>query len=119
MFGVDTEGPNGLESAYRISNDIDAGDVNRDAIGDIVLSNWAPNDVSVFLGQTTGGVGPQSRYGSGTYCQFSSLADFNSDGLMDIASLIHLDPGGFTDMVVVLKGTAGIQIGRPNLRLGN
>jgi len=108
-FGIETIGPNGAEGAYRITSDIDAADLNGDGVGDVVFTSNAPNDISVFLGQLSGPLSDHQRFGAGIFAQFSTIADYNLDGILDVATLIHIEPGGFTDMVVVLKGTGAGQ----------
>lgn len=100
-----TPGPNGLESSYRISMDLDVVDINRDGKQDIVLTNDAPNDLSIFLGRGDGTFRPQDRYGVGYLPRATEVADFDRDGVPDSATVISLPPSGLQDVVVVLKGT--------------
>jgi hypothetical protein len=95
-----------LESAYRISDDIDLGEMNGDGKLDVLVTNYASNDVSVFLNAGDGALLPQQRYGVGYAPRFSSVADFTRDGLPDIASSIALPPVGFFDTVALLRGQA-------------
>lgn len=98
------DGPNGLESAFQISNDVDVVDVDGDGELDIVLTNNAPNDVSVFRGNGDGTFQPHERYGVGYSVRQSAVADYNGDGRMDLAAGVSLRPSGLPSAVVVLFG---------------
>lgn len=93
-------GPTGRESAFRISSWINTGDLNRDGFPEIVLTNNAPNDVSIFPSNGDGTLAPMERYGAGYSPHLSTLGDFDGDGIIDIASV-----SGSPEAVVVLKGT--------------
>jgi hypothetical protein len=93
-----------LESAYRISNDIDLGHMNGDGRIDVLVSNVASNDVSVFLNAGDGALLPHQRYGVGYSPSFSSVADFTRDGVADIATVISLPPSGMLNHVALLRG---------------
>src|SRR4030095_10435546 len=64
----------------RISDDIHAGDVDGDGTPDLVVLNYASNDVSVFLAKPDGSLRPHERYGIGNTPQLGTMADFNGDG---------------------------------------
>ena len=49
----------------RISNDLEPGDVNGDGTPDLIVFNYASNDVSVFIGNPDGSLRPHQRYGIG------------------------------------------------------
>ncbi len=49
----------------RISDDLETGDLNGDGTPDLLVFNYASNDVSVFLGNPDGSLRPHQRYGIG------------------------------------------------------
>ena len=63
-----------LESGFRISNDVEIADVNRDGRLDVVVSNNASNDISLFLGNGDGTLGRHQRYGAGYAAHRSARA---------------------------------------------
>ncbi len=93
-----------LISAYLISNSITAADVNGDSYPDLVVSNNASNDLSLFLNNGNGTLQPHQRYGAGSSAAYTFVADFSGDGLPDAATMIGLPPGGFDGAVVLLRG---------------
>lgn len=97
-------GPTGRESAYRISSNCDAADVDGDGLMDLVLTSNAPGDVSVFRGHGDGTLRPMDRYGAGYSANSSVFGDFTGDDVLDVACIVSLPPGGFSNVVVVMKG---------------
>src|SRR5262249_11655275 len=97
-------GASGLESAFRISWEIHAADVDRDGKVDVVVSNDASNDMSVFLGNGDGTLQPHQRYGIGYSPRFFAVADFTGDGVPDIAADIGLPFNGLNSAVALLPG---------------
>ncbi|MDQ3199937.1 MAG: FG-GAP-like repeat-containing protein, partial [Verrucomicrobiota bacterium] len=93
-----------FESAYLISHDIDAGDLNGDGYPDVLVTNDASNDLSVFLTNPDGSLSPHQRYGTGYSAFFSSIGDLTGDGIPDIATVYSLPPSGFQNVVAVLRG---------------
>jgi hypothetical protein len=104
---VQYPGSSVLESAFLISHDIDAADINQDGFPDLLVTNDASNDLSLFLGKGDGTLQPQQRYGVGYAAWLSMFADFTGDKIPDVATLIGMPPLGFTASLVLLRGEAG------------
>src|SRR5262249_35633473 len=119
---VQYPGSSVLESAFLISHDIDAGDINRDGFPDLVVTNDASNDLSLFLGKGDGTLQPQQRYGVGYAAWLSALADFTGDQIPDVTTLISMPPFGFTASLVLLRGQSDSPIppvGNGNICFGD
>src|SRR4029077_12391947 len=91
----------------RISNDLEPGDVNGDGTPDLIVFNYASNDVSAFIGNPDGSLRPHQRYGIGNTPILATLADFNGDGRIDIAAAIGLPPSGLHNAIVLLRNVGG------------
>src|SRR6476469_5700003 len=87
----------------RISNDVETGDVNGDGTPDLVVFNYASNDVSVFIVNPDGSLRPHLRYGIGNTPILGTMADFDGDGRLDIAAAIGLPPSGLHNAIVLLR----------------
>jgi uncharacterized protein (TIGR03437 family) len=84
------------------------GDFNGDGIKDLVTANTASNNVTVLLGNGSGGftAAPGSPFAVGTNPESVVVADFNGDGIQDLATanfnsdnvtvLLGNGTGGFT-----------------------
>jgi hypothetical protein len=96
----------------RISNDLETGDVNGDGTPDLVVFNYASNDVSVFIANPDGSLRPHQRYGIGNTPILGTMADFDGDGRLDVAAAIGLPPSGLHNAVVILRNT-GAPAGTP------
>lgn len=104
---VRTQRGSTVNESLRISDDIEIGDTNLDGFSDLVVFNYASNDISLFLINSDGSLRPQQRYGIGNAPTEGMLADFNGDKKQDIASVIGLPPGNSTmNAVVVLNNKA-------------
>jgi hypothetical protein len=91
----------------RISNDLEPGDVDGDGTPDLVVFNYASNDVSVFIVNVDGSLRPHQRYGIGNTPILGTLADFTGDGRIDVAASIGLPPSGLHNAIVLLRNVGG------------
>ena len=65
-------------------------DLNEDDIADLLVASYFSDEVAIYLGNGAGGVGDGtfSSFGSvspGNGCQYVNAADFDEDGIMDMA----------------------------------
>jgi len=106
QFPVDQNGPSGLEGAFLISSDVKCADVNGDGLDDLLVTSNAPNDITVFHGQAGGTLAPEDRYGCAAYSpRRTTVADFTGDGRLDVVTQVSLPPSGFSDGLMLLRGT--------------
>ena len=91
----------------RISNDLEPGDVNGDGTPDLIVFNYASNDVSAFIVNPDGSLRPHQRYGIGNTPILGTLADFDGDGRLDVAAAIGLPPSGLHNAIVILHNVGG------------
>ena len=91
----------------RISDDIHAADIDGNGTPDVVVLNYASNDVSVFLVNADGSLRPHQRYGIGNTPQLGTVADFDGDGRIDVAAAIGLPPSGLHNAIVLLRNVGG------------
>ncbi len=97
---------------------IAVGDYNHDGIADLAVTNYGTSNVSVLLGNGSGGFGdgtfgPPTLYSCGASPHQIATADFNGDGILDLATANN---GSFAKSVSVLigKGTGGAGNGQFN-----
>jgi hypothetical protein len=109
LFGpAQTQRGSNTAESLRISDDLDTADFDGDGRVDLLVFNYASNDLSVFLNAGDGSILPQHRYGIGSTPQRGAVADFDGDGRPDVAAAIGLPPSGLQNAVVVLRGAGGI-----------
>jgi len=85
----------------RNGTDLDAADADCDGDPDLILTNYASNDISVFIND--GGVlASHVRYGGGTTPFHTVLSDFDKDGAIDIASTMHPTASTCCDVAVTV-----------------
>jgi hypothetical protein len=99
---------------------ITCGDIDNDLDLDLMVSNNATNDMSVYLNQGNGVFSAGMR--SGLYYSARSpwFADFNNDGHCEVAALVSLPPGGFQSAIAILNGTnSGYRTANTSVILGS
>ena len=94
----------GRESAFRISSEVDAADMNGDGHDDLVLTSNAPKMISIFTSNGEGGLNPGEHYSAGYSADISLIADFTGDAINDVVTKVSLPPSGFAQGIVVLRG---------------
>lgn len=103
-------GPSTLYTVGSFPIGIENADLNGDGILDLVVANRGSNTVSVLMGLGSGGVGDgtfssQTSYFAGAAPHHLLLADFNEDGIQDVA----VANNGVQSLSVLLGlGTGGI-----------
>uniref|UniRef100_Q02BD5 Conserved repeat domain n=1 Tax=Solibacter usitatus (strain Ellin6076) TaxID=234267 RepID=Q02BD5_SOLUE len=85
-------------STGREPHSVTVGDLNRDGKTDLVIANFASNNVSVLLGSGDGTFQPPVNYAAGTSPQQVEISDFDSDGKPDLAVI------GLTGSMSILLG---------------
>ncbi len=90
--------------------DLETGDFNHDGIVDLVVTDQDGYDIVVFLGRGHGGT-PDGTFASGVhypvqiYPYSVAVADFNHDGILDLAVA---NGGSGTVSILLGKGSGGI-----------
>ena len=90
-----------LES-LTVIGDVDTGDLDLDGDQDVIATNFASNDLSVFLNNGDGTLGAHQRFGVGINPRNTVVADVTGDGAPDVTTSIMLPPGGVPGALVVL-----------------
>ncbi|HKR04563.1 MAG TPA: T9SS type A sorting domain-containing protein [Bacteroidia bacterium] len=93
-----------------------AGDVDNDGDVDLIVSQNASNDMSIYLNNGSGVFSYDHRLC--VYYGFRSpwFADFTGDGIKDLAGLVSLPPSGMPSALTILPGiTTGTATGGSGL----
>jgi hypothetical protein len=86
--------------------DIDTADVDLDGDADILVTNYASNDISLFIHKDDGTLDGQTRYGpGGTTALESVVGDFTGDQIADIATTVASNVG--VRFATIIPGTGG------------
>ncbi len=109
-----------INAAYSLDlanvSGIAAGDVDNDGDIDLIVSQNASNDMSIYLNDGNGVFSYDHRLCA--YYGFRSpwFADFNGDGIKDLAGLVDLPPSGLQSALTILPGiTTGTATGGAGL----
>jgi len=71
----------------KLTEDLDAGDLDCDGIADLVTTSYASSDIAVFRSNHDGTLAQVTRYGAGVLGMVSVLGDFTGDGRLDVATV--------------------------------
>ncbi len=93
---------------------ISSGDFNGDGFPDIATANYSSDDVSVFIGNGSGGFSPAAAYAVGASPDAITVSDVNADGINDmivtnsnsndVSVLLGNGSGGFSTAVNYATG---------------
>ena len=87
--------------------DINGCDVDLDGDADVIVTNYASNDLSLFINNGDGTLQPQVRYGPGINPFESVLADFTGDGTPDVATVTYANNNAVR-AVTIVPGTTDL-----------
>ena len=103
LFG---DGAGGFPSMFNLQTvqypfDLASADFNADGKLDLTVSDFAADDLLVFLKRTRGNFRPYIAYPLGSQPFGLAVADFNGDGRLDVA--MALANGGYDSVLVMLQ----------------
>ena len=76
----------GLHPLDSTPSAIISGDFDEDGYSDLAVANIASNNISILLGDGTGGFSTSINYSVGTFPYSITSADFNGDDNIDVAT---------------------------------
>jgi hypothetical protein len=82
-----------------------AGDFDRDNDLDLMVGGGASNDLSIYLNDGKGVFAYAMRLGVDHGVRSPWFADFNGDGIGDLAALTSLPPSGLSSALTIVAGT--------------
>lgn len=111
--GIDT--PRTVVASFLPTHRVIAADVNGDGRPDVIATHPMSHMVSVVLSRPDGGFDPAQAHACGTSPYGSVVADFNGDGVMDIAvaNLAGLLPSQPGTTVTILQGSGNGRFRQP------
>ncbi len=81
-------------STYTVASgtsDVTTGDFNGDGHSDLVIANSGSDNVSILLGNGSGGFGSATDYSVGNNPRSVDTGDFNNDGILDLVTSDNSD----------------------------
>ena len=88
----------------RNESGITSGDIDGDGDIDLMVGNYASNDISIYLNNGNGGFSFPMRYGLYYNTAAPFFADFDGDGKGDIIATVGLPPSKLSGALALLKG---------------
>jgi hypothetical protein len=67
------------------------GDMNGDKVLDMVVDNWTPGNLTVFIGNGNGGIDYSTTYEVGSQPGSVAIGDLNGDGDLDVVTTNRKD----------------------------
>ena len=87
----------------RNESGITSGDIDGDGDIDLMVGNYASNDISIYLNNGNGGFSFPMRYGLYYNTAAPFFADFDGDGKGDIIATVGLPPSKLSGALALLK----------------